>query len=92
MVPTSVFNVQYSVYMLFVGGLAAATTLVASRGLWGLVSERFGWSLLPGPRGRELQTQGVRYIECGVAILAYSRHRRGPGAAWRPRNPPAGPR
>jgi branched-chain amino acid transport system permease protein len=82
--PTSVFNVQYSVYMLFmvlvggmgtiegpvigalvlfglqealssygawylviVGGLAAATTLVASRGLWGLVSERFGWSLLP---------------------------------------------
>ena len=22
-------------------------TLVASRGLWGLVSERFGWSLLP---------------------------------------------
>jgi branched-chain amino acid transport system permease protein len=82
--PTSVFNVQYSVYMLFmvlvggmgtiegpvigalvlfglqealssygawylviVGGLAAVTTLVASRGLWGLVSERFGWSLLP---------------------------------------------
>ena len=82
--PTSVFNVQYSVYMLFmvlvggmgtiegpvigalvlfglqealssygawylviVGGLAAAATLVASRGLWGLVSERFGWSLLP---------------------------------------------
>jgi branched-chain amino acid transport system permease protein len=82
--PTSVFNVQYSVYMLFmvlvggmgtiegpilgalvlfglqeelssygawylviVGGLAVAATLVASRGLWGLVSERFGWSLLP---------------------------------------------
>jgi branched-chain amino acid transport system permease protein len=22
-------------------------TLLASRGLWGLVSERFGWSLLP---------------------------------------------
>jgi branched-chain amino acid transport system permease protein len=82
--PTSVFSVQYSVYMLFmvliggmgtiegpvlgalilfglqealssygawylviVGGLAVAATLVASRGLWGLVSERFGWSLLP---------------------------------------------
>jgi branched-chain amino acid transport system permease protein len=82
--PTSVFNVQYSVYMLFmvlvggmgtiegpvigalvlfglqealssygawylviVGGLAVAATLVASRGLWGLVSDRFGWSLLP---------------------------------------------
>jgi len=34
-------------YLVIVGGLAAATTLVASRGLWGLVSERFGWSLLP---------------------------------------------
>jgi branched-chain amino acid transport system permease protein len=82
--PTSVFSVQYSVYMLFmvlvggmgtiegpilgalvlfalqealssygawylvvVGGLAVAATLVASRGLWGLVSDRFGWSLLP---------------------------------------------
>jgi branched-chain amino acid transport system permease protein len=82
--PTSVFNVQYSVYMLFmvliggigtiegpilgalvlfglqealssygawylviVGGLAVAATLVASRGLWGMVSDRFGWSLLP---------------------------------------------
>jgi branched-chain amino acid transport system permease protein len=91
--PTSVFNVQYSVYMLFmvliggmgtiegpvigalvlfglqealssygawylviVGGLAVAATLAASRGLWGMASERFGWSLLPvgyrvrGPR------------------------------------------
>jgi branched-chain amino acid transport system permease protein len=82
--PTSVFNVQYSVYMLFmvliggmgtiegpvlgalilfglqealssygawylviVGGLAVTATLVASRGLWGVVSDRLGWSLLP---------------------------------------------
>jgi branched-chain amino acid transport system permease protein len=82
--PTSVFSVQYSVYMLFmvlvggmgtiegpvvgalvlfglqealssygawylviVGGLAVAATLVATRGLWGLLSDRFGWSLLP---------------------------------------------
>jgi branched-chain amino acid transport system permease protein len=82
--PTSVFNIQYSVYMLFmvliggmgtiegpiigalvlfalqetlsaygawylviVGGLAVVVTLLASRGLWGFVSERFGWSLLP---------------------------------------------
>jgi len=82
--PTSVFSIQYSVYMLFmvliggmgtiegpilgalvlfalqqtlssygawylviVGGLAVAATLVWPRGLWGLVSERFGWSLLP---------------------------------------------
>jgi len=81
---TSVFNIQYSVYMLFmvlvggmgtiegpvlgalvlfglqealssqgawylvmVGGLAVIATLVASRGLWGLASDRFGWSLLP---------------------------------------------
>jgi branched-chain amino acid transport system permease protein len=30
-----------------VGGLAVIATLVASRGLWGLASDRFGWSLLP---------------------------------------------
>jgi branched-chain amino acid transport system permease protein len=34
-------------YLVIVGGLAVAATLVASRGLWGLVSKRFGWSLLP---------------------------------------------
>ena len=82
--PTSVFNIQYSVEMLFmvlvggigtiegpivgalvlfalqqtlsaygawylviVGGLAIVVTLGAPRGLWGLASERFGWSLLP---------------------------------------------
>jgi branched-chain amino acid transport system permease protein len=82
--PTSVFNVQYSVYMLFmvliggmgtiegpvvgalvlfglqealssygawylviVGALAVAATLAASHGLWGLASDRFGWSLFP---------------------------------------------
>jgi branched-chain amino acid transport system permease protein len=82
--PTTVFNVQYNVYMLFmvlvggvgtiegpiigalvlfalqetlsadgawylviVGGLAVATTLLASRGIWGFASQRFGWSLLP---------------------------------------------
>jgi branched-chain amino acid transport system permease protein len=82
--PSSVFSIQYSVYMLFmvliggigtiegpvlgaivlfglqewlaadgawylviVGGLAVIATLVASRGIWGLASERFGWSLLP---------------------------------------------
>jgi branched-chain amino acid transport system permease protein len=42
-----------------VGGLAVAATLVASRGLWGLVSERFGWSLLPvGYRVRGRQDEG----------------------------------
>jgi len=82
--PTTVFNIQYSVDMLFmvliggmgtiegpvlgalvlfglqealssygawylviVGGLAVAATLVSSRGLWGFAAERFGWSLLP---------------------------------------------
>jgi branched-chain amino acid transport system permease protein len=82
--PTSVFSIQYSVYMLFmvliggigtiegpilgaiilfglqewlsadgawylvvVGGLAVAATLAASRGIWGLARDRFGWSLLP---------------------------------------------
>jgi branched-chain amino acid transport system permease protein len=91
--PTSVFSIQYSVYMLFmvmiggmgtiegpilgaiilfalqewlsadgswylvvVGGLAVTATLIASRGIWGLVSERFGWSLLPV--GYRVQTKG----------------------------------
>jgi branched-chain amino acid transport system permease protein len=96
--PTSVFSVQYSVYMLFmvlvggigtiegpiigalvlfalqealsadgawylviVGGLAVATTLVASRGIWGFASERFGWSLLPiGYRVRGAGEPGQR--------------------------------
>ena len=34
-------------YLVIVGGLAVIATLVASRGLWGLASDRFGWSLLP---------------------------------------------
>jgi branched-chain amino acid transport system permease protein len=91
--PTSVFSIQYSVYMLFmvliggigtiegpilgalvlfalqqtlsaysswylviVGGLAVAATLLASRGLWGMASDRLGWSLLPvGYRLRDPQ-------------------------------------
>jgi branched-chain amino acid transport system permease protein len=34
-------------YLVMVGGLAVVATLVASRGLWGTASERWGWSLLP---------------------------------------------
>jgi branched-chain amino acid transport system permease protein len=34
-------------YLVIVGGLAVAATLVASHGLWGLASDRLGWSLLP---------------------------------------------
>jgi branched-chain amino acid transport system permease protein len=34
-------------YLVIVGGLAVIATLVASRGLWGLASDRFGWSALP---------------------------------------------
>jgi branched-chain amino acid transport system permease protein len=34
-------------YLVIVGGLAVVTTLAAPRGLWGLASERLGWSLLP---------------------------------------------
>jgi branched-chain amino acid transport system permease protein len=34
-------------YLVIVGGLAVVVTLLASRGLWGFASERFGWSLLP---------------------------------------------
>jgi branched-chain amino acid transport system permease protein len=82
--PTSVFSIQYSVYMLFmvliggmgtiegpiiggiilfalqqtlsqygawylvlVGGLAVIATLAVPRGIWGFVSDKWGWSLLP---------------------------------------------
>ena len=34
-------------YLVIVGGLAVTVTLVASRGLWGLVSERSGRLALP---------------------------------------------
>ena len=34
-------------YLVIVGGLAVAATLIASRGLWGFAADRFGWSLLP---------------------------------------------
>jgi hypothetical protein len=38
-----------------------ATTLVASSGLWGLMSKRFGWSLLPiGYRVRESDADAGR--------------------------------
>src|SRR5439155_5242140 len=34
-------------YLVIVGGLAVAATLIASRGLWGFAADRYGWSLLP---------------------------------------------
>jgi branched-chain amino acid transport system permease protein len=34
-------------YLVLVGGLAVVATLVLPRGIWGLASDRWGWSLLP---------------------------------------------
>lgn len=34
-------------YLVIVGGLAVAATLIVPRGLWGFAADRFGWSLLP---------------------------------------------
>jgi branched-chain amino acid transport system permease protein len=34
-------------YLVIVGGLAGAVTLLAPQGLWGTVAGRWGWSLLP---------------------------------------------
>ena len=34
-------------YLVIVGGLAVAATLISPRGLWGFAADRFGWSLLP---------------------------------------------
>lgn len=36
-----------SIYLLILGALAIAVMLVAPRGLWGLVADRFGWQLFP---------------------------------------------
>lgn len=34
-------------YLVLVGGLAVAATLLVPRGIWGFASDRWGWSLLP---------------------------------------------
>jgi len=36
-----------SLYLLMLGAVAIAVMLVAPKGLWGLLAERFGWQLLP---------------------------------------------
>ncbi len=36
-----------SLYLLMMGGIAIVVMLLAPRGLWGLIPERFGWQLLP---------------------------------------------
>jgi branched-chain amino acid transport system permease protein len=47
-------------YLVMVGGLAVLATLVASRGLWGAASERWGWSLLPVGYRLQRGEQGAR--------------------------------
>jgi branched-chain amino acid transport system permease protein len=34
-------------YLMILGALAAGVMLIAPRGIWGYVSERFGWEILP---------------------------------------------
>jgi branched-chain amino acid transport system permease protein len=36
-----------SIYLLILGAVAIAVMLVAPRGLWGLLADRFGWQLFP---------------------------------------------
>jgi branched-chain amino acid transport system permease protein len=46
-------------YLVLVGGIAVLATLMVPRGLWGFVSDRWGWSLFPvGYRVKD--QQGVR--------------------------------
>jgi branched-chain amino acid transport system permease protein len=47
-------------YLVIVGGLAVLATLLASRGLWGTASERWGWSLLPVGYRLQQGEQGTR--------------------------------
>jgi branched-chain amino acid transport system permease protein len=43
-----------SVYLLLLGALAIAIMLVAPKGLWGLMADRFGWQLVPLRRRVEI--------------------------------------
>jgi branched-chain amino acid transport system permease protein len=36
-----------SLYLLMLGAVAIATMLLAPKGIWGFLAERFGWQLLP---------------------------------------------
>jgi branched-chain amino acid transport system permease protein len=36
-----------SIYLLIMGTVAIVVMLLAPKGLWGLVAERFGWQALP---------------------------------------------
>jgi branched-chain amino acid transport system permease protein len=36
-----------SLYLLMLGAVAIAVMLLAPKGIWGLIAERFGWQLLP---------------------------------------------
>ena len=36
-----------SLYLLMLGAVAIAVMLLAPKGLWGFLAERFGWQLLP---------------------------------------------
>ena len=36
-----------SLYLLMLGAVAIAVMLLAPKGIWGLVADRFGWQLLP---------------------------------------------
>jgi branched-chain amino acid transport system permease protein len=36
-----------SLYLLMLGAVAIAVMLMAPKGIWGLIAERFGWQLLP---------------------------------------------
>jgi branched-chain amino acid transport system permease protein len=51
-----------SLYLLMMGAVAIIVMLVAPKGLWGLIAERFGWQVLPLQRRLVLatDTQGER--------------------------------
>ena len=40
-------KIEAAWYLVIVGGLAVAATLIIPRGPWGFGAERVGWSLLP---------------------------------------------
>lgn len=41
------FSQEGAWYLVLVGAVAVLATLAVPRGIWGLASARFGWSLFP---------------------------------------------
>jgi branched-chain amino acid transport system permease protein len=54
-----------SLYLIMLGAVAIAVMLIAPKGLWGLIADRFGWELFPLARRLAEGKPGMRRAETG---------------------------